>query len=147
MLTERPEVCQALDRALIAHLTAVSPRGQPQSSPVWFLRVDHEIVVYNRPNSPRLASIAGNGRVSLVLRGDPEAEGAVIVEGDASVDPGMPPAHERPAYVAKYAGPIEKLGWTPESFADDFSIGMTIMPRRLRAWGVDKVIAAEPETG
>lgn len=143
MLTERPGVCDALDLALIGHLTAVSPNGQPQTTPVWFLRVGDELVVYNRPTSPRLGSIEMNDRVSMVLRGDLLADGAVIIEGRARLDPGMPAANERPDYVAKYGGPIADLGWTPESFAADYSVGLLITPTRLRAWGVDKVISAE----
>ncbi len=143
MLTERPDVCAALDAAVIAHLTAVSPHGQPQTTPVWFLREGDEIVVYNRPKSPRLKSLAGNDRVSLTLRGDVAATGVLTVEGSARVDESLPAAHEWPEYLAKYGESIRSLGWTPEEFAQGYSVGLRITPTRLRAWGVDHVLAAE----
>lgn len=143
MLTDKPDVCEALDRALIVHLTAVTAEGQPQTAPVWFLRVGDEIVVYNRPDTPRLASIRANDRVSVTMRGDREASGCVTIEGRARIEPDMPPADRRPGYVAKYAGQIAALGWTPESFAADYSVGIVITPTRVRAWDVAEVIAAE----
>ncbi|HEX6947152.1 MAG TPA: pyridoxamine 5'-phosphate oxidase family protein [Acidimicrobiia bacterium] len=147
MLTERPDVCEALDRAHIAHLAAVTPSGQPQTSPVWYLRVGDEIVVYNRPETPRLRSIAGNDRVCLVLRGDRRADGAVIIEGRARVDADMPPCHERPEYLARYEENIIGMGYTPEAFAAEYSVGIIITPTRIRAWGVELVISAEEASG
>lgn len=143
MLTDRPELCTALDAAMIAHLTAVSPSGQPQTTPVWFLRDGDELVVYNKPKSPRLDSVASNDRVSLTLRGDAAGDGAVTIEGRARVDDTIPPAHEWPEYIAKYGKSISGLGWTPQEFAEGYSVAITITPTRVRAWGVDRVIAAE----
>lgn len=142
-----PKVREALDRALIAHLTAVTPDGQPQTTPVWFLRVEDELWVYNRPTTRRLASIESNDRVSVVLRGDREAHGAVTIEGRARIDRDVPPADQRPDYVEKYATQIAGLGWTPESFAADYSVGIVITPTRVRSWGLDHVIAAEEPVG
>lgn len=143
MLTERPEVCSALDRAEVFHLTAVSSAGQPQTTPVWFLRDGDDLVVYNKPTSPRLSSIADNDRVSAVLRGDVAASGAVIVEGRARVDTTLPSPDVWPEYLAKYEDAIAGLGWTPQQFAQEYSVGIRITPTRVRAWGVDHVIAAE----
>ena len=147
MLIERPDVCEALDQALIGHLTAVSATGQPQTTPVWFLRDGDELIVYNRPSSPRLRSLAANERVSFVLRCDVRADGAVIIEGRAAVDESMASADERPDYIAKYSGPIADLGWTPESFAADYNVGLVIIPTRLRAWSVEKVMQADVTEG
>lgn len=143
MLTDRPEVCAALDKAVIFHLTAVSGSGQPQTTPVWFLRDGDDIVVYNRPTSPRLSSLKGNDRVSAVLRGDTEASGALIIEGKARVDEALPAADDWPEYLAKYEDLIGGLGWTPSQFAGMYSVGIRIIPTRVRAWGMDHVIAAE----
>ncbi len=143
MLTERPEVCSALDKAEVCHLTAVSPEGQPQTTPVWFLRDGDDLIVYNKPTSPRLASIAANDRVSAVLRGDVAADGAVIIEGRARVDESLPSPEAWPEYLDKYESAIMKLGWTPEQFAEGYSVGIRIVPTRVRAWGVDHVVAAE----
>ena len=69
MLTDNPALVNLLDEELIGFLTAVSPDGQPQASPVWYLRDGEDIVVYNRPSSPRLVSIAANPKVAFNLRG------------------------------------------------------------------------------
>lgn len=143
MLSDRPEVFSALDKAEICHLTAVSPHGQPQTTPVWFLRDGDDLIVYNKPTSPRLASIAANDRVSVVLRGDVAASGAVIVEGRARVDDTLPSPDAWPEYLAKYEGAIAGLGWTPQQFAQEYSVGVRITPTRVRAWGIDHVVAAE----
>lgn len=143
MLTDRPEVSAALDKAEVCHLTAVSPEGQPQTTPVWFLRNGDDLIVYNKPTSPRLASISANDRVSVVLRGDVAATGAVIIEGRARVDDSLPRPDVWHEYLDKYESAITGLGWTPEEFADDYSVAVRITPTRVRAWGVDHVIDAE----
>ena len=39
-----------------------------------------------------------------------------------------------PAYVEKYAGRIAALGWTPESFAADYSVPLRIELNRITGW-------------
>jgi hypothetical protein len=41
-----------MDREIIGFLTAVAPSGQPQTSPVWYIRDGDRLVVYNRPDRP-----------------------------------------------------------------------------------------------
>jgi PPOX class probable F420-dependent enzyme len=143
MLTDNQRVTEALDLAEVGFLTAVNPEGQPQTSPVWYLRQGDELIVFNRPSSPRLESLQGNPRVSLTLRGDRLGSGLLTLEGTATVDTGLPPAHEIPEYVEKYGDSIHRLGWTPEEFASDYSVGLRVRVTRVRAWGVSHVIAAE----
>jgi hypothetical protein len=45
-----------------------------------------------------------------------------------------PPSNEVPDYLRKYAGRIEALGWTPESFAADFSVPLRIELSRIHGW-------------
>jgi len=136
MLTDKPGVASILDRDLIGFLTAVNASGQPQTAPVWFWRDVDDIVVYNRPVSPRLVSIASNPRVSLSVRGDIRATGALIVEGTAALG-GLPPAEGLTGYVDKYRREIERNGWTPESFSEDYSAGLRITVTRVWSWGLD----------
>ncbi|MGB8361828.1 MAG: pyridoxamine 5'-phosphate oxidase family protein, partial [Acidimicrobiia bacterium] len=123
-LNDSERLRQTLDREIIGFLTAVNVEGQPQASPVWFLRDGDDIIVYNKRATPRLASVAANPKVSFNLRGDRRASGAVLIEGEARVEPDLPPAKDLPGYVDKYGGEIERLGWTPQSFSDDYSVGM-----------------------
>ena len=81
----------------------------------------------------KLANIAANPKVSLNLDSDGIDADIVICWGEARVSDD-PPANEVPAYVEKYAGPIAQLGWTPESFAADFSVPLRIELSRIHGW-------------
>jgi PPOX class probable F420-dependent enzyme len=137
MLTDSPQLARILDDDLIGFLTAVNGEGQPQPAPVWFVRDGDDIVIYNRPDTPRLASIASNPNVSFNLRGDRRAVGAVLVEGNAAVDPTLPPAAEFPGYLAKYDREIERLGWTPAVFSEMYSTGLRLLVTKVRSWDLD----------
>lgn len=139
MLTENPRLAEVLDRELIGFLTAVNRSGQPQTSPVWFMRVDDDIVVYNRPPSARLTSIEANPNVAFNLRGDLRARGVVSLEGTATREDGLPSAHDLPGYIEKYGREIERLGWTPEGFSADYSVGLRMTVTRVRASGLEKL--------
>jgi PPOX class probable F420-dependent enzyme len=115
-------------------LTTMSAEGQPQSTPVWFLWDGSTFLMYSRPDTPKLANIAGNQRVSLHLDAENEGAHVVTMEATAEVAEGQPPADEVPEYVEKYRGPIADLGWTPESFAGDYSVPLRITPTRVQVW-------------
>lgn len=139
MLRDTPGLIEALDHALIGFLTAVNPKNQPQTSPVWFLRDGDELVVYNRPDAQRLRSIAANDKVAFNLRADREGHAGVSLEGTAAVDSALPLALEYPGYVDKYSAQIAHLGWTPRSFSEDYSVGLRIAVTRVRAWGLHRL--------
>ncbi|MGD2101185.1 MAG: pyridoxamine 5'-phosphate oxidase family protein [Acidimicrobiia bacterium] len=139
-LTESEDLCSILDRELIGFLTAVSAAGQPQTSPVWFVRDVDDIVVYNRAGTPRLRAISSNPKVAFNLRGDLRASAAVTFEGVAVVED-LPPAMEFPGYLDKYAREIERLGWTPQSFSSDYGVGLRVTVTRLRSWGLSKLMS------
>jgi PPOX class probable F420-dependent enzyme len=135
MLTSNTGLAEALDSDIIGFLTAVNGRGQPQTSPVWYIRDGEELVVYNRPTAARLRSIASNSRVAFNLRADSRARSGISLEGEASIDSDLPPAIDFPGYVDRYGSEIAGLGWTPESFSTDYSVGLRIIVSRVRNWG------------
>jgi len=137
MITDSPRLTALLDDDVVGFLTHVNEEGQPQTSPVWFLRVEDEIVVYNKPGTPRLDAIDANPKVAFNLRGDRRADAVVTLEGEAR-RADLPPATELPGYIAKYAQDIERLGWTPDSFASDYRDALSITVTRVRAWGLGK---------
>lgn len=107
-------------------------RGTPQPVPVWFLwDGDRELLLYSRPDKPKLRHIARNPRVSLNLDGNGRGGDIVVCLGGARVS-GDPPADQVPDYVAKYKGLIERNGWTPASFAADYSVPLRITVTRIR---------------
>ncbi len=140
MLSNTKGLIQLLDQELIGLLTAVKENGQPQTSPVWFHRDADDLVVYNRPNARRLRSIASNPRVALALRADREGHSLVSIEGSARVDEDMPTAEHLAGYVDKYGAQITGLGWTPASFASDYSVPLRIAVTRVRASGVERLL-------
>ena len=143
MLTDTSGLAEALDKAIIGYLTAVNTKGQPQTSPIWFMRDGDDLVVYNRPRAARLRSIAQNPHVALNLRADWRGKAAVTIEGIAAVEEELPPAIDFSGYVDKYDEEIADLGWTPESFSDDYSVGLRITVTRVRSWGLDRLNTGE----
>ena len=95
MLDETTEFGQRATMRLheerLAWLTTVSPRGTPQPVLVWFLwDGDASILLYSRPDTPKLRNIAKNPRVSLHLDGNGQGGDAVVCLGQASVSDDPP---------------------------------------------------------
>jgi len=123
-----------LREEIIGWLTTVTPAGQPQPIPVWFLwDGDRSILLYSRPEKRKLANIAANPNASLNLDSDGVDADIVICWGEIRVSDD-PPADQVAEYVAKYAERIAALGWTPESFAGDFSVPLRIDVSRIHGW-------------
>jgi len=100
---------------------------------VWFLWDDGSILLYSQPDTPKLRNIAGNRRVALHFNDDGRGDDIVILSGRAAESADRP-AHELPVYLAKYGELIERNGWTPESFAADYSVPVRICPTGLRGF-------------
>ena len=127
-------VARRLEEDEIVWLTTVSPNETPQPSPVWFLWDGETIRVFSQPGTPKLRNIARNPRVSLNLNADAFGGDIVIITGDARVVEDGAPATAVPDYVAKYADGIQRIGMTPETFAQAYSTPIQITPRSLRGF-------------
>lgn len=134
MLENRPELAGRLDEDLVGWLTTVTPDRQPQSSVVWYLRDGDDLLIYSKPGATKLANIAANPKVAFNLRGDLEGDIVATFEATATIIERPTPAHEVPAYLAKYRAQIERLGWTPDEFAADYSALIRLRLDRIRAW-------------
>jgi PPOX class probable F420-dependent enzyme len=134
MLENRPELAGRLDEDLVGWLTTVAPSGQPQSSVVWYLRNGDELLIYSKPDATKLANISANPKVAFNLRGDLEGDTMATFEATATIVDSPIPPHEDAAYLAKYRGQIERLGWTLEGFAGDYSALIRLHIDRVRAW-------------
>ena len=64
----------------------------------------------------------------------------MTLEGTAVVEEGLPLAKDFPGYEEKYAEEIAGLGWTPQSFSDDYPVGIRITVTRVRAFGVTSLL-------
>ena len=87
----------------LAWLVTVSPAGQPQPSPIWFEWDGSSILLYSKPDTPKLRNIAANPRVTLHLDGNGDGGDIVIVSGTAAVSDD-PPADQVPSYVDEVRG-------------------------------------------
>lgn len=134
MFDTRPEVAHELDGELVGWLTTVSATLQPQSSVVWFLRDGDDLLIYSQAKAKKLDNIAANSKVAFNLRGDPEGDRIATIEATASIDRSPTPAHEVPAYLAKYEGEITRLGWTPPEFASGYPVLIRLTIDRIRSW-------------
>lgn len=125
---------ERLEREVVIWLVTVSLDGQPHPSPVWFLWEGDTFLIYSQPDTGKVANIEGNSRVALHLRGTETGEDIAIFEGTAERVDDQEPADGVPSYVEKYRDHIDGYGWTPESFAADYSVPLRVTPERLRMW-------------
>jgi PPOX class probable F420-dependent enzyme len=124
-----------LESEQVLWLTTVTPAGQPQTSPVWFLWTDGEILLYSRADTPRPANIRVNARVAANFDSDGQGGDIVSIEGEARIVREQTVAADvPPAYVAKYAAGLAAFGWTMETMLVDYPVEIRIRPTRLRAW-------------
>lgn len=123
---------ERLDGELIGWLTTTNPDGQPQSSPIWFLWVDGEVLIYSGKRAPRNDNVAARPLVSFNLNTDAVGGDVVTMEGEALVDLTYAPADQVPAYVAKYQGLLDDYGWTAEYFAAEYPLAIRVRPTRWR---------------
>jgi PPOX class probable F420-dependent enzyme len=151
----RPAHARALERLVsdrVAWLTTVTPDGQPQTMPVWFLwlepgrgRGDHgggdggdgaddgEILVYGDRRARRNRNLEANDRVSLALRTDEHGAEVVVIEGRATMDPEYPQVYDNPAYLAKYGDSIDRSLGGPQQMAETYDVPIRIRPTRIVA--------------
>jgi PPOX class probable F420-dependent enzyme len=121
-----------LEAELMGWVTTVNPDGQPQSSAIWFLWRDGEVIVYSHKRAPRNDNIETNPRVSFNLNTDPDGDEVVTMEGEARVDLSLPPSSADPAFQAKHRHMLERYGWTPEWLAENYPVPIVITPTRWR---------------
>lgn len=129
-----PEVEERLRSEPIMWMTTVTPAGQPQPSPIWFLWNGTNILMFSKADTARLTNIDANPHVSLNLDGDGRGGAIVVIEGTALIDRDHPPAEALPEYVEKYQTFLDDYGWTASSFSIDYPVPILIQPKRLRAW-------------
>ena len=81
-----------------------------------------------------MRNIRANPRVALNLNSDANGGMVATFEGMARIVPDYPPAHQVPAYVAKYTAGIKGIDMTPEQMGAEYSTALLITPARVRAF-------------
>jgi PPOX class probable F420-dependent enzyme len=126
---------ERLETERMGWLTTIDPDGQPQSSPIWFLWLGAEILVYSHVRAPRNANIEAHARVSFNLDTASDGDDYVTMEGQTRVDDSLPPSSVNGAYQVKYRPDIDRYGWTPEWLAEHYPVPIVITPTRWRLGG------------
>jgi PPOX class probable F420-dependent enzyme len=117
---------------IVVWLTTVSPRGAPLPMPVWFIWDGEDTVtVYSQPGA-RVRNLESNPHLALNFSGDGDGGDIVVLSGTATLDHGGPGADGDSPYVAKYDDHIARIGHTPDSFAQRYSVPIRIRLDRLR---------------
>lgn len=114
----------------VAWVTTVKPNGQPQSSPIWFLYLDGEMLLYSQRAAQRTRNIAAQPLVAVHLN-DVDGEDVVCFEGVAEADPFVPPTSANPAYQAKYGERIRGFGWAVDYMDTEYPTAIRIRLTRL----------------
>ena len=125
-------VNQRLESDQIIWLTTVGGDGTPQPRPVWFFWDGTSVHIYSRLNTRKLSHIARSQKVALNLNSDPDAHEVAVLTGVARIDTAPTPADKHAEYLEKYRRGIAGLGMTPEGFANDYSVAITVTPTRMR---------------
>ena len=125
---------QRLRSNIIAWLTTVGSDGRPYTSPVWFLWDGQTILIFSQPNRQKVKNLRKNARVTPALDDTQEGEDVVIVEGTAELmdDPGL--SAVLLAFADKYRERLEKMEWTPEEMAADYSQAIRVTPTKFKSW-------------
>ena len=113
-------------------LTTVRPDLTPQPSLVWFLPDAGTLLIYSKPNTPKLRNIEQNPTVALNFDSDGRGGNVVVFTATAIIDRQAPSLDQIAAYVEKYAENIARMRLTPASFAQLYSVPIRVTPTRLR---------------
>ena len=121
---------QRLREDSIAWFVSVRPDGRPHSVPVWFLWDGKTILVFSKPNQ-KIRNLRQNPHVMLAMDNTRGGGDVVTLEGEAELldDPTINTT--MPAYVAKYAAHIKRIGYTPETMAQAYSQAIRITPTKF----------------
>lgn len=128
-----PQGAHALERLAndeIGWLTTVTPGGQPQTMPIWFLWQDGEILVYGDHRARRNANVAANPKVSFHLGTDAGGGDLVIILGEARIDASSPRLPDNEGYLAKYGDRIDASYGGPEGMAAVYNVPIRIRPTK-----------------
>lgn len=127
---------QRLRTDMLAWMTSVTPEGQPQTFPIWFLwEDDGTALLYSDHRAKRLANIAANPHVTLHLNDNGQGGDVVIIEGTARVDAATPALEAHTAYLAKYGAWIDQFLGSLAQMAEVYNVPVRITPTRGRAFG------------
>ena len=123
-------ILRRLEEELVVWLTTGGER--PQSVPVWFLWERDSFLVFSVPGR-KVRQLEAHPRVHLNFNSTRSGGDVVRFEGRAEVLAGHPPPTSNEAYMRKYAEQIDRLGMSPEGFAEEYHVAIRIQPEKIKS--------------
>jgi PPOX class probable F420-dependent enzyme len=124
-----------LEHQYVIWLTTIDSSLTPQPRPVWFIWQDDSFLIFSQAKAHKLRHIARHSGVALHFNTDETGDRHVMIfTGEAVSDSSVQPAHEIPAYLAKYKDGILALDSNPEEFSREYSVAIKIRPTEVRGW-------------
>jgi PPOX class probable F420-dependent enzyme len=101
-----PVVAALLEGANLARLAYTGLDGRPRVVPIWFAHDGDDIVMVTGPKAEKVRALAQNPAVALSIDTTGPPPKALLIDGDATLEPveGMAPEY-RPI-VERYLGPM-----------------------------------------
>ena len=121
----------AWDSKAFAHLATLGPRGEPQSSPVWFDWEDELIKVSVYETSQKLRNIRRDHRVSISIVDPKDPYRYLEIRGTVTTQQRDPELTLLTRLSAKYLG-LDHYPWSRE---DDVEVVLTIQPEHIVSMG------------
>ena len=124
-------VARHLREDRVVWLTTITPSGKPLPAPVWFWWDGEETVrVFSLPDTGRVRNVENNPNVSLNFAGNGQGGDIVILSGEVTIGDDRADQHE--AYAEKYGWGFERIGLTPQQFADKYSVPLHVRITKVR---------------
>lgn len=118
----------------IIWLVTTGVDGTPQPSPVWFIWDGATILLYSKPDAPKVRNIQARPRVALHFNTDAGGDDVIVFLGTAAVDSETTTIDNLPAYLAKYSPMIPAIGMTVEEMSATYSMAIRVVVERVRGF-------------
>ena len=82
--------------------------------------------------APRNGNIEDRPLVAFNLESGVDGEDVVTAEGEARIVPDEPSAAANPTFLAKYKRLFDAYDWTPDWYAQRYSVPIRVRPTRWR---------------
>jgi PPOX class probable F420-dependent enzyme len=123
-----------LQKEYIIWLNTVDAGNVPQPRPVWFHWDGATILIFSQERAAKVGHIARHPLVSLNLNSGPEGDEVTVLLGTAELLPGWPAGPRIDEYLQKYKEGMTALGYTPESFKEEYNTPIEITPTAVRGF-------------
>jgi PPOX class probable F420-dependent enzyme len=128
------QVSRRLRESKVIWLTTVGKDGTPQPNPIWFIRQDDRILVYNRADANRLVHLRERPRVALNLNSDEGGDDIVVLTGSAEILTDQPGPDQNDEYLAKYGDDMARISGDAQQFAAVYFVPVLITVDRVRGY-------------